>query len=124
EVRRTGFAAAAENVLQRVARDELDGFWVHLDADVIDPGLMPAVDSPGPGGPGIDELVELLRPLVRHPRALGLQLTIYDPELDPGLRAGRVLVSLLERIFGAERAASATTGAPARATINPEDTRE
>ncbi|MFD5265001.1 arginase family protein [Streptomyces sp. NPDC058335] len=29
---------------------ELDGFWVHLDADVLDPTVMPAVDSPDPDG--------------------------------------------------------------------------
>jgi arginase family enzyme len=38
-----------------------------------------SVDSPEPGGPTADELVELLKPLVSHPLALGLELTIYDP---------------------------------------------
>lgn len=99
-LRDIGSSAAASRALQRVGREELDGFWVHLDADVIDPEIMPAVDSPEPGGLGIDELVELLSPLLRHPRALGMQVTIYDPSLDPGRTAGRALATLLEQSIG------------------------
>jgi arginase len=67
-----------------------DGYWVHLDADVLDPALMPAVDSPDPGGLSFDELASLLRPLLRNERAIGLQLTILDPDLDEdGRLAGR-----------------------------------
>ncbi|HEX6927153.1 MAG TPA: arginase family protein [Longimicrobiaceae bacterium] len=131
EVRRMGFVAAADRALERVTREGIEGFWVHLDADVIDPDLMPAVDSPVPGGPGIDELVELLIPLAHHPRMLGMQVTIYDPALDPGFRAGRVLASLLERIFGAGQATNpdalhavnSVAGAPAGSPNRPEDTR-
>ena len=43
-------AAAARGVLQHLERDELDGFWVHLDVDILDAKIMPAVDSPDPGG--------------------------------------------------------------------------
>jgi arginase len=70
-----------------------------LDADVINPTVMAAVDSPEPGGPTIKELVDLLIPLVRHPRALGLELTIYDPGLDPDRSCATRLVSLLENVL-------------------------
>jgi arginase len=59
-------------LLDRVASPGVKGFWIHLDADVLNPAVMPAVDSPEPGGPMPDELVDLLSPLVNHPRALGL----------------------------------------------------
>jgi arginase len=72
------------------------GFWIHVDADVINPIDMPAVDSPTPGGPTINELMQLLAPLVHHPRAFGLELTIYDPGLDPDRSCAARLVSLLE----------------------------
>ncbi|WP_205856480.1 arginase family protein, partial [Phytoactinopolyspora endophytica] len=42
--------AASDEALRVVDGSGLDGFWVHVDADVIDPELMPAVDSPEPGG--------------------------------------------------------------------------
>ena len=46
-----------------------------------------------------DELVAFLRPLVRHPRALGLDVSIYDPALDPDRSCARRLVSLLESLL-------------------------
>ncbi|MFF8835680.1 arginase family protein [Streptomyces sp. NPDC015130] len=73
----------------------LDGFWVHLDADVLDPGVMPAVDSPDQDGLLPDELISLLRPLVRSPRCVGLNVTIYDPDLDPDGTAGALLTDLV-----------------------------
>jgi arginase len=91
-----GYGEVAGPVLEYIARADLDGFWIHLDADVLDPAIMPAVDSPQPGGPNLNQLAELLAPLVSHPRALGMELTIYDPKLDPDLICGRRLVGLLE----------------------------
>jgi arginase len=94
-----GIDALAARMLARVAADVVDGFWVHVDADVLSPEVMIAVDSPEPGGPDIGQLATLLAPLVVHPKALGLQLTIYDPALDPGLACGQRLVSLLSTAF-------------------------
>jgi arginase len=96
----SGGPSIASTVLTRVGRAELDGFWIHVDADVLDPQVMPAVDSPEPGGPGIAELAALLAPLVGHPRARGMQLTIYDPALDPDRSYAGRLVALLETLLG------------------------
>lgn len=93
-------AAAAESALARLVRPQLDGFWIHVDADVLDPAVMPAVDSPEPGGPRFSELAALVAPLARHPRALGMQITIYDPALDPERAGAARLVTLLETVFG------------------------
>jgi arginase len=99
-LRDRGFAGAAAASLAHLASGDLQGFWIHLDADVLNPAEMPAVDSPEPGGPTADELVELLRPLVSHPLASGLELTIYDPALDPDRASAERLVSLLQALFG------------------------
>jgi arginase len=79
-----------------------------VDCDVLNPQVMPAVDSPEPGGPGIDELAALLAPLVDHPRALGMQLTLYDPSLDPDRSCAVRLVALLETLLG-RRSAGGTS---------------
>jgi arginase len=98
-----GVADVAAATLKRLtspgSSEEPRGFWIHLDADVINPTVMPAVDSPEPGGPTIEELVDLLTPLARHPRALGLELTIYDPGLDPDRSCATRLASLLENVL-------------------------
>ncbi|HKI04197.1 MAG TPA: arginase family protein [Thermoanaerobaculia bacterium] len=98
-IRKRGMARAAAATLRRLDRPELRGFWIHVDADVLDPAVMPAVDSPEPGGLGLEQLAALLTPLVRHPRALGLQVTVYDPGLDPDRVCAARLVDLLERVF-------------------------
>jgi arginase len=104
ELQRRGFEEAASLSLTRVAAADAHGFWIHLDADVLNPAVMFAVDSPEPGGPMPDELVSLLAPLVHHPHALGLSLSIYDPALDPARSCARTLVSLLETLLAPEAA--------------------
>ena len=93
----SGDLAAA--VLARIASPDVRGFWIHLDVDVLNPAVMPAVDSPEPGGPMPAELVSLLTPLVRHPLALGLDVSVYDPALDPDRSCARQLVGLLETLL-------------------------
>ncbi|HET9139477.1 arginase family protein [Actinophytocola sp.] len=73
----------------------LDGYFVHLDADVLDIEVLPAVDAPDPGGLTHPELADLLRPLLADPRCVGLQLTIYDPDLDPDGRHAAALTDTL-----------------------------
>lgn len=74
---------AATRVLEHLERDELDGFWVHLDVDILDAEVMPAVDSPDPGGIDHAQLQALLRPLLASPTCIGIDIGIYDPDLDP-----------------------------------------
>ncbi|MDP9177090.1 MAG: arginase family protein [Gemmatimonadota bacterium] len=99
-VRERGTAEIAQATLERLTRSDLAGFWIHVDADVLDPSVMPAVDSPEPNGLSLDELAELLTPLARHPKAVGLEVTIYDPALDPDRSSAARLVTLLERVLG------------------------
>ncbi|NIK58051.1 arginase family protein [Kribbella shirazensis] len=75
--------AAARGTLERLERDDLDGFWVHLDVDILDAAIMPAVDSPDPGGIDHDQLRALLRPLLASPKCVGVDIGIFDPDLDP-----------------------------------------
>lgn len=90
-------------LLARVAGSDVDRFWIQIDADVLNPAVMSAVDSPEPGGPLPHELAALLAPVVRHPKALGLSLTIYDPALDPDRSCARRLVGLLEALLASPR---------------------
>ncbi|MBC8076205.1 MAG: arginase family protein, partial [Chloroflexales bacterium] len=92
---RTGPATAAASALARLTRHGLAGYWVHLDVDVLDPTVMPAVDSPDPGGLDWPDLRGLLGPLLAHPGAVGLQITVFDPDLDPDGRLATTLADLL-----------------------------
>ncbi|WP_141577037.1 arginase family protein [Actinomadura sp. WMMA1423] len=75
-------AGALDVVRGTVAADGLDGYWLHVDIDVLDPAHMPAVDSPAPGGLDPRRLAALLGELA--PGAVGADVCIFDPDLDPG----------------------------------------
>ena len=73
------------------------GFWVHLDLDVVDASAMPAVDCPEPSGLSFATLAALLKLLLGSPVCAGLELTIYDPDLDPhGHYAARIVACLVD----------------------------
>ncbi|MFJ3669203.1 arginase family protein [Streptomyces sp. NPDC090106] len=99
DLRAWGADALARATAQSFETPELDGFWLHLDADVLDPSVMPAVDSPDPDGLRPDELVSLLRPLLASPHCVGLNVTIYDPDLDPDGTAGALLTDVVVSAF-------------------------
>lgn len=90
-----GPAAVAADARRRLAERGLDRFWVHVDADVLDPALLPAVDSPARGGLDAAQLTTLLADLVTAPEAAGLQLTVYDPDLDESGEQAALLASIL-----------------------------
>lgn len=100
-VRRMGVTEAARHAVGGFERSGLDGFWVHVDADVLDNGVMSAVDSPQPGGLSRDELVEMLRVLLDSELAAGMEVTIFDPELDPD---GTIAATFADDLVGALRA--------------------
>ncbi|MFG1671206.1 arginase family protein [Streptomyces sp. Y7] len=100
DLRTWGAEALATATRQTLEIPQLDGFWVHLDADVLDPSVMPAVDSPDPDGLTPDELVALLRPLLASAHCVGLNVTIYDPDLDPEGTAGALLTDVVVAALG------------------------
>ncbi len=105
EVRRLGAAAAAREGLAALQANGVDGFWVHLDADVLNDEVMPAVDYRMPDGLWPEELTEALSVVLASPVAVGIAVTIYNPMFDNAERsAGRALARAVTAAF-----ASATT---------------
>jgi arginase len=87
---------AARDALARLERkDGTAGFWVHLDVDVLDDAIMPAVDYRLPDGLTWEELTAVLRTAVASDHATGLDITIFNPTLDPTGRVARSLVDVL-----------------------------
>jgi arginase len=101
-IRRIGIDDAASEAIRHVTRSDLDGFWIHVDADCLDDAIMPAVDFRLPGGLSADELRVVLKEALASGRAVGLEVTIYNPALDPQRRAGRMLADLLVRALTAD----------------------
>ncbi|MGZ4384454.1 MAG: arginase family protein, partial [Gaiellaceae bacterium] len=100
DVRATTMAQVLDRALATVVRPQLRGFWVHFDVDVLDDAIMPAVDYRNAGGLTWDQASELLRGLLTEPRACGLDVTIYNPNLDPDRRIARELCDLIAGCLG------------------------
>ncbi len=95
DVGRLGAAAAGRTIVEALARKDIAGYWVHLDADILDAALLPAVDSPEPGGLTFDDLSDLLRALLSSESAVGLEITVFDPDLDPDGRLAHLFTDAI-----------------------------
>ena len=106
-VRERGARQAAGKAVEGLALRGVAGAWVHVDVDVIDSELMPAVDSPAPGGLNWVEFEEVLAELFASPLAVGAEFTIFDPDLDPDGQLARRLVRSISHalVAGANTAA-------------------
>ena len=77
----------------------LDGFWLHIDVDVLNDSIMPCVDSRTPDGLTYEEFNELTSILFQSPKLSGLEITILDPDLDPTGQYTKEFVSNLTNTF-------------------------
>ena len=93
-------AAALEERREEVASPGSAPYWLHLDVDVLDESVMPAVSYPTRSGLDWDALERLLEPLARSDRLIGANVTDYNADRDPDGTAGRRLADLLVRVLG------------------------
>ena len=82
DVEKLGLKNIASLSIQTLLKNELSGFWIHLDADVLDDSIMPAVDYRLPDGITFPELSNLLKLLLLSKKAVGISVTIFNPTLD------------------------------------------
>ena len=82
QVRALGVTAAAKQALGKLQENKLGGFWIHLDADVLNDEIMPAVDYCLDGGLEWSELSALLKTLISSGQAIGMNVGIFNPLLD------------------------------------------
>jgi arginase len=101
-VRSLGVEAAmaeALSLLERRGEEELDGFWIHVDVDVLDGAIMSACDDPSPDGLVWGELAAALGMAIGSGLAVGMQLTIYNPDFDTTGANGRGLATTVNTVL-------------------------
>jgi arginase len=96
-------AQILDHALAAVAKPPVQGFWVHFDVDVLDDAIMPAVDYRHEGGLTWDEATALVQGLLAQPGACGLEVTIFNPNLDPDGHIARALCDFIVRSVGVAR---------------------
>lgn len=99
ELRKQGIKNCAEAFLLQIQNRNLDGFWLHIDVDVLNDSVMPCVDSRTPDGLTYEEFNELTAILFQSPKLSGLEITILDPDLDPSGQYTKEFVSNLTNTF-------------------------
>jgi arginase len=91
-----GVLTAGSEAIAMLARGDLEGIWVHLDVDVLDDQLMPAVDYRQPCGLSYQDLEQVLKIVMKSGKVVGMDVTIFNPKLDPdGSLARRLVLTLV-----------------------------
>ena len=93
ELRSAGAVRSAEWAVESLG--PVSGFWLHVDVDVLDGSVMPAVDSPDPGGIAYGELQQLVEVCFSYEECMGMELTVFDPDYDPDGEYAEALVDIL-----------------------------
>jgi arginase len=78
---------------------QASGWWLHIDLDVLDREEFSACGAPGevelPGGLSWAELTDLTSSALRADGVRGWSLGVYNPDLDPQLRAAARIVNFV-----------------------------
>ena len=89
--------AGIESVLARIP--EGGRYYITIDADGLDPSVMPAVEGPAPGGLSFHQVRKLIHGLVGRGRVLGLDIVEICPSRDlneiTSITAGRIIANLI-----------------------------
>ena len=94
KVHTLGITHAASLAIEKMMNNKLAGFWIHLDVDVLDNAIMPAVDYRlDGGGLSFSDLSELLKIILGSGCAVGMDITIFNPLLDGDGSIARRFVS-------------------------------
>ena len=100
QIRRRHVPAAAEEAAKTLRESDVQGIWIHLDADVLDDRIMPAVDYRLAGGLSWEELSDALGAVMETGKVVGWNVGIFNPALDrDGTIARRLVECLVEGLL-------------------------
>lgn len=101
EVKELKITNAVSLATKDLLKNRIDGFWIHLDADVLDDAIMPAVDYRLEDGLSYSDLTEVLKALLATKHAVGMTITIFNPRLDlDGSIASKFVSSIVDGLLG------------------------
>lgn len=124
DVSRRGGAAAAEEAAARAHAGQRE-FILHFDVDVISAREFPATNFPSLDAISLADARAALAVFARQPQLTGINVSAYNPDLDPDGTYGKLVVDMivesLEQRIAAQAAKpeSAQESAPAEAPVEP-----
>ena len=86
-----------QDILNRIPDDQ--NYYLTIDADGIDPSIMPAVAGPAPGGVNYSQMRQLIRGLISKGRVIGMDIVEITPAKDlnglSAITAGRFICNFI-----------------------------
>ena len=98
QVKKMGAADVAEEAARHLD-NRSDWIACHLDVDVVDPGLIPSVNYPTPGGLTIEETSIVVGKLIGTGKLRVIEVAAYDPSKDKRAASAKRIVGLLNAAF-------------------------
>lgn len=92
-IRRDGAEQALGEVLDGM-RDQVDGVYLHLDLDVLDPAVARINSFQASAGLDLEEVESVVRTVTSRLPLRAAALTAYDPEIDRDGRGGEAALRL------------------------------
>ena len=93
-----------KNILDKIP--DGSNFYITVDADGMDPTIMPAVNAPTPGGLNWLQIRELIHGLVNKGRVIGFDLVEISPSLEKGnstlIHSERLICNLIGAMVRAD----------------------
>ena len=89
------------SLLRRFDRPEIDGIWIHIDADALDPTVISAVQHPIADGLAPPELAGILRVLLGTGKVAGMSIANLSTGQDADGRQAAVIADVLAEALAA-----------------------
>ncbi|HEY4837522.1 MAG TPA: arginase family protein, partial [Candidatus Acidoferrales bacterium] len=119
DIRRTGVTAAAESAVARMQGGQHE-FVLHLDVDAISSNEFTAATyGAGDGGMSLADVQKAMAIFAVRPNMVALEVSTYNPALDPDGSVAKVLVELLVGVLTVRLAALESPAETAVEANNP-----
>jgi agmatinase len=84
---------STKKIIDKILKNTGENLYVTIDLDVLDTGEMPATGTPEPGGMRYDQLLAILKGVLKERRLVGADINELNPI--PGMVAPNVLAAKL-----------------------------
>ncbi len=99
QIDRIGMLAALERCLERISRD-VDGIYLSMDLDALDPRFAPGVGTPVPGGLTYREAHLACEVLAETGKLIGMDIVEVNPILDEKSQTAKLAVDFAGSALG------------------------
>ena len=102
DILRNGLEKEMITAVRKVAQCR-NGYGISIDLDAFDPGSVPGVSVPEPGGISVQHFLYILNAITRHHNLLGLEIAEFNPGFDATGRTANLIQNIIEQLCEADQ---------------------